>query len=174
MSNKARWIVLAVFAAALVLYLAAHFRAARGTSGSEAHELAPEFSLTDLSGQKLDLASHKGKVVLLDFWATWCKPCREEIPHFADLQNKYAAQGFQVIGISMDDSPEPVVEFYREFKMNYPVAVGDAKLGERYGGVLGLPVTFLIGRDGRIYHRHIGAMDVLVIEKEINTLLQAR
>jgi len=76
-----------------------------------------------LNNQPLDLANYRGKVVLLDFWATWCTPCRGEIPHFVELQNTYAEQGLQVIGISMDDDVKPVREFYRQFEMNYPVAL---------------------------------------------------
>src|ERR1035438_8339651 len=116
-----------------------------GTDTSE-HFLAPDFSLPDLTGQKLDLSSYRGKVVLLDFWATWCDPCREEIPHFVELQNRYGGQGLQIIGVSMDDAPEPVRDFYQRFKMNYPVVMGNAKTGELYGGVLGLPIAFLIER----------------------------
>lgn len=136
------------------------------------HPLAPEFSLTELSGQALTLSTYRGKVVLLDFWASWCDPCKEEIPHLVDLQSKYRAQGLQIVGVSMDDDPEPVRGIYQSFHMNYPVAMGNAKIGELYGGVLGLPITFLIGRDGRIVAKHIGTTDVSVIEQEIKGLLQ--
>lgn len=135
--------------------------------------MAPPFSLTDLNGRKLELADHKGKVVLLDFWATWCGPCRIEIPGFVRLQERYRDQGLVVIGISLDDGPEPVREFYREFRMNYAVAMGNDRVTELYGGIIGLPTTFLIGRDGRIHSRHIGATDVSVFEEEIKELLAA-
>jgi thiol-disulfide isomerase/thioredoxin len=139
-----------------------------------AHSVAPDFSLQNLDGQPLNLAAFKGKVVLLDFWATWCVPCRSEIPHFVEFQQKYAPQGLQVVGISMDDGPKPVRQFYTEMKMNYPVAVGTEAMAQSYGGVLGLPITFLIDRDGRIYKKHIGEVDMSVFEQEIQTLLQAK
>ena len=118
------------------------------------------------------MSSYRGKVVLLDFWATWCVPCREETPHFVELQQKYADSGLQIIGVSMDDSPDPVRTFYEQFHMNYPVVMGTAEVGSAYGGVLGLPIAFLIDRDGRIYARHMGATSPAVFEKEIVSLLQ--
>ena len=141
----------------------------RGDIGA-IHSFAPQLSLTDLSGQKLELSSYRGKVVILDFWATWCEPCRTEIPRFVDLQNKYRNQGLQIIGISLDDDPKPVPGFYQQFKMNYPVAIGDANLAERYGGILGLPVNFVLDREGRIHATHVGEVDISLIEQEINSL----
>jgi peroxiredoxin len=135
------------------------------------HPFAPEFSLADLNGQKLDLSTYRGKIVLLDFWATWCGPCRSEIPRFVDLQNKYRDRGLQIVGISLDDDPKPTRAFYQQFKMNYPVAIGDANLAERYGGMLGLPVNFVIDREGRIHAKHLGEVDISLIEQEINSLL---
>jgi len=132
---------------------------------------APDFTLPQLNGASLQLSTYRGKIVLLDFWATWCEPCRQEIPAFVDLQNKYGAQGLQIVGVSMDDGPEPVQIFCQHFKMNYPVVMGNARLGDLYGGVLGLPIAFLIDRDGRIRKRHIGATDPAIIEKEIVGLL---
>jgi thiol-disulfide isomerase/thioredoxin len=149
-------------------------RAVRAQSkGDENHPQAPAFSLTDITGKPLQLSDYQGKVVVLDFWATWCGPCRIEIPGFIELQKRYAAQGFTMIGISMDDSPEPVVDFYKELQMNYPVAVGNDRLGELYGGMPGLPTTFIIGRDGRIYAKHVGATDPAVFDAEIKQLLAA-
>lgn len=155
-----------------VYFLADHSGVHAGRTGS-AHVVAPDFSLPDLSGKKLNLSSYRGKVVLLDFWATWCDPCRDEIPHFIDLQNKYGDQGLQIIGVSMDDGPEPVREFYQRYRVNYPVVMGNAKTGELYGGVFGLPIAFLIGRDGRIAMKHAGATNISVLEKEIVNLLRS-
>jgi len=176
-ASRGKLLIGAVLAVTLVagLYLldrywiAPALRTQAMTSGD--HPDAPPISLMDIEGKKLDLADYKGKVVVLDFWATWCGPCRVEIPGLIEMQDKYANQGFSVIGISMDDEAEPVVQFYKTFKMNYPVAVGTQRIGELYGGVLGLPTTFLIGRDGRIYAKHIGATDISVIEDEVQQLL---
>jgi thiol-disulfide isomerase/thioredoxin len=142
--------------------------------GSANRAVAPDFTLTELGGKPLTLSSYRGKVVLLDFWATWCDPCRDEIPRFISLQDKYRDRGLQIIGVSMDDAPAPVREFQEQFRMNYPVVMGSARIGELYGGILGLPVAFLIGPDGRIYSKHFGATDVAVFEKEIIALLGSR
>ena len=144
----------------------------RRTSPSAAvSDSAPDFELPELDGKNLRLSSYRNKVVLLDFWATWCDPCREETPNLVRLQQKYADHGLQIIGVSMDDSPEPVRVFYQKFYMNYPVVMGNAKVGELYGGVLGLPIAFLVDREGRIYKKHIGATDPAVFEKEVRVLL---
>jgi cytochrome c biogenesis protein CcmG, thiol:disulfide interchange protein DsbE len=135
------------------------------------HHPAPDFTLPQLSGPPLKLSDYHGKIVLLDFWATWCEPCRAEIPHFVELQNKYGNQGLQIIGVSMDDSPDPVPAFYKQFKMNYPVVMGNAQIGEQYGGILGLPIAFLLDRQGQIRFKHMGATDASVFEKEITNLL---
>ena len=169
-----KYFLLSVCAAAVVAGIY-HYRAARfhpdehvsSTTGSP----APNFTLRELDGQSLELSSLRGKVVLLDFWATWCDPCRDEIPQFVKLQNQYGPQGLQIVGISIDDSADPVRKFYQEFHMNYPVVMGDAKTGELYGGVLGLPIAFVIDRDGRIYKKHIGATSPEVFESEIQKLL---
>jgi cytochrome c biogenesis protein CcmG, thiol:disulfide interchange protein DsbE len=132
---------------------------------------APDFSLTDLAGNKLRLSDYHGRVVLLDFWATWCDPCKREIPHFVDMQSRYGPQGLQVIGISMDDDEKLAREFQGQFKMNYPVAMGSAQLASQYGGILGLPITFVIDRSGGIVSRHVGATDPSVFDEEIRRLL---
>ena len=142
------------------------------STSAKQHRPAPDFALPLIDGGQLQLSSYRGKVVLLDFWATWCVPCREETPHFVELQQKYGAQGLQIIGVSMDDSPDPVHTFYQQFHVNYPVVMGTADVGAAYGGVLGLPIAFLIDREGRIYAKHMGATGAAVFEKDITTLLQ--
>jgi thiol-disulfide isomerase/thioredoxin len=177
LARRGKVLIGAVLAVILVsgLYLVNRYWIApalqtQAMSGGD-HPGAPPISLTDIGGKKLDLADYRGKVVVLDFWATWCGPCRIEIPGLVEMQDKYASQGFSVIGISLDDEPGSVVEFYKEFKMNYPVAVGNPRVGELYGGIFGLPTTFLIGRDGRIYAKHTGATSRSVIEDEVQQLL---
>ncbi len=166
-------------AVAVGLYFVNRYWIAPATTSAEAERTssnfpkAPQFALTSLSGNKINLQDYRGKVVLLDFWATWCGPCRIEIPGFVQLQNQFGDQGLRIIGVSMDDGPQPVREFYQDFHMNYPVVMGNDKLGELYGGILGLPTSFLIGRDGRIYAKHVGLTDVSVFESEIKELLAA-
>jgi len=135
---------------------------------------APDFALVDLNGQTLRLAAYRGKVVLLNFWATWCAPCQVEMPVFAAWQRQHGPQGLQVIGISMDDDAAPARRLVERLKLNYPVAVGDERIGVRYGGVLGLPLTFLIDRDGVARARFQGETDMKVIENRLKTLLAQR
>jgi thiol-disulfide isomerase/thioredoxin len=171
-----RFVIPLIAALAVILIFILNHRRSPSTTSLQItandHPLAPDFSLPDLSGKPLTLSSLRGKVVLLDFWATWCVPCRQEIPRFIELQNQYGDHGLQIIGVSMDDSPDPVRDFYQQLKMNYPVVMGDAKTGEQYGGVLGLPIAFIIGRDGKIYSKHIGATSAETFEEEIVKLLQ--
>ena len=135
---------------------------------------APGFVRKDMSGARLDLKSLRGKIVLLNFWATWCAPCQLEMPVFARWQRQYGAQGLQVVGISMDDTPAPVRSLLSKLKLNYPVAMGDATLGERYGGVLGLPLTYLIDKDGVVRAVFQGDVEVNTIERELKLRLEHR
>ena len=132
---------------------------------------APAFELTALNGEKLQLSAWRGEIVLIDFWATWCGPCRDEAPKLVELQRRYAARAVRVIGVSMDDDAAPVRAFYAQHQLNYPVALGDAQLGERFGGVLGMPAKFLIDRQGRIASKHAGAVDFGLLERELQQLL---
>jgi peroxiredoxin len=170
-STKLRIVAVAVLVLVLGLLWGRHMRSGTHASGPKQHPVAPDFTLPQVDGPSLTLSSYRGRVVLLDFWATWCVPCREEIPRFVELQDKYRAQGLQIIGVSMDDSADPVRTFAQQFHMNYPIVMGNAKIGEQYGGVLGLPIAFLLDRDGRIVKKHIGATAAEVFNKEIATLL---
>ncbi len=171
MSRKTFLIFIAVIAVASGAYLLLRFP--RRNQNATA-EFAPDFSLPQLNGEQLALSNYRGKVVLLDFWATWCAPCRDETPHFIDLQSKYGSQGLQIIGISMDDSADPVRDVLRQFKPNYPIVMGNARIGELYGGVLGLPIAFVLDSEGRIVAKHIGPADLPAIEKEIVALLRGQ
>lgn len=131
---------------------------------------APDFELKDLRGATLRLSDLRGKVVVLNFWATWCPPCRHEIPWFVDLQKKYGSQGLQIVGISMDSgSPAEVERFAKRMGINYPLAMGDSALAARYGGVSALPSTFYIGRDGTVVRFVPG----LVAKEEIERIVTA-
>src|SRR5215468_1061368 len=130
---------------------------------------APDFSLTALDGKNLKLSDFHGKAVLLNFWATWCEPCKVEMPWFVDLQKKYGPQGLQVFGVAMDDaSPKEISEFAQKMGVNYPIVIGKEEVGTLYGGVQLLPSTFFISRDGKVMERVFG----LVSRSEIETNIQ--
>jgi cytochrome c biogenesis protein CcmG, thiol:disulfide interchange protein DsbE len=135
---------------------------------------APAFVRLDLAGRRVRLGQYRGKVVLLNFWATWCGPCQAELPRFAEWQKRYGAQGFQVLAVSMDDSEAPVRRTVRRLHLDFPVVMGDAKLGEEYGGVLGLPITFLIDRDGWVVKRVKGASDLKELEDSVKRVLDSK
>ena len=133
------------------------------------------FVLKDAAGKDFNLASQKGKVILLDFWATWCPPCKVEIPWFVEFQQKYGPQGFIVIGVSVDDPPARLKPFGDQYKVNYPLLVGegrnDIKGPRGYNAAWGLPKTFVIGRDGRICRTHVGLSVKEHFEQQIKSLL---
>jgi len=135
---------------------------------------APNFTLSDSKGASVRLSDYKGKVVLLDFWATWCHGCKTEIPWYMEFQNKYKDKGLSVIGVSMDeDGWKSVKPFLEEKKMNYAVVIGNEDLARLYA-VDALPVTLLIDRDGKIADSHPGMVDKDAFENEIRVLLQER
>jgi peroxiredoxin len=140
---------------------------------ASAAETAPGFTLPDSEGAPVNLAKYKGKVVLLDFWATWCHGCKLEIPWFMEFEKKYKHSGLAVIGVSMDDDGWKLVKpFIKEKGMNYPVVVGNQDLAKLYG-LTSLPVTLLIDREGKIAATHVGMVDKDAFESELRKLLQA-
>jgi cytochrome c biogenesis protein CcmG, thiol:disulfide interchange protein DsbE len=148
--------------------------AAPPAARSVVNKRAPQIDRVDLNGSRIDLKSLRGKVVLLNFWATWCAPCLIEMPAFSAWQQQYAAQGLQVVGISMDDDAAPVRKLIARLNTKYPIAMGDAKLGEQYGGVMGLPLTYLIDRNGVVRMRFQGETELKSIEAELKPLLKSR
>jgi peroxiredoxin len=120
-------------------------------------KLAPPFTLKDSNGEPVQLANYKGKVVLLDFWATWCAPCKVEIPWFMEFEQQFKDRGFAVVGVSMDEDGWSVVKPYvQQLKINYRILLGNDQVGTLYGGVDSLPTTFLIDRQGKIASVHVG------------------
>lgn len=143
------------------------FGPARGT-------MAPDFELEILQGKgkKIQLSSLKGKAVIVNFWATYCDPCKIEMPWLADLQKKYGPQGFQILGIVMDDPGEKtIIDFTKKMGVNYPVLVGTEKVADLYGGIDGLPTTFFLDRDGKVVDRVLGLEDETLIEASIKKSL---
>jgi peroxiredoxin len=134
--------------------------------------IAPDFMRTDLSGRPLQLNQFKGRVVLLNFWATWCGPCITEIPVFSRWQRRYGDAGLQVIGVSMDDDETAVKRFVAKHNISYPILMGDAKLGESFGGVFGLPQSFLIDARGRIVLRSVGEPNMEALRSQIEGLIR--
>jgi peroxiredoxin len=133
---------------------------------------APDFMLTDAKGALIKLSDYKGRVVLLNFWATWCGPCKIEIPWFVEFQNKYKDRGLAVLGVSMDeDGWQTVRPFIAAQNMNYRVAIGTDQVTRRYGGIASLPTTFIIDQEGKIAAVHIGLVSKTNYAREILDLL---
>jgi thiol-disulfide isomerase/thioredoxin len=131
------------------------------------------FTLKDMHGKEVNLADLKGHVVLLNFWATWCGPCRLEIPWFVELEQQYRNRGLRVVGVSVDDPPDALPPFAKEFKINYPLLVGRDRedIQNAFGPIIGVPITVIIGRDGRVCVKHIGPVGKEQFESEIKALL---
>lgn len=145
----------------------------------------PNVTFPELRGGSLPLASLRGKVVLVNMWATWCEPCREEIPWLIAFQDKYANQGFTILGVAMDEEGAKVVapwvqktefpvdgENGKKSTMDYPILIGNEDLAEKFGGLIGLPTSVLISRDGKIVKRYIGEVDKSELQQDIETQLQ--
>jgi len=135
-------------------------------------KIAPQFDLEILSGGRAKLADYRGKIIILDFWATWCPPCIKGIPDFVELQKKYGNKGLAILGISLDQNPKQKLgPFVKKYKMNYPVLLTDGKVDRAYGGITGIPTTFVINRKGEIYKKYVGLRPKKVFEADIKALL---
>jgi cytochrome c biogenesis protein CcmG/thiol:disulfide interchange protein DsbE len=136
---------------------------------------APDFALKDANGKTVKLSDYAGQVVLLNFWATWCGPCKMEIPWFVEFEKKHRDRGFAVLGVSMDEDGWDSVKPYLEYaKVNYRVLIGNDQVAMMYGGVDSLPTTFLIDHDGKIAAVHIGLVSKSDYENDIEALLDQK
>ena len=132
-----------------------------------------DFTLKDVDGNDVSLSAYKGKVVLLNFWATWCGPCKAEIPGFVKLQEKYRDKGLVIVGYSVDDTADKAKAYAAQYKMNYPILLGEGRedVQDAYGPIWGIPASFIISRDGKVCRKHLGIAPEAVFEKELVPLL---
>jgi peroxiredoxin len=185
---KSRWIIAGAAALSLALLTLPMLRGRSGgeqvpgkaASASPAAEGAScdaegtanfDFVLKNEHNIPVKMADYRGKVVLLNFWATWCGPCKVEIPAFVELYDQYKDRGFVVVGVSVDDSPEQLQAFMKEFHMNYPVLQMTPELETAFGPFYGYPTSFFIARDGAICMKHLGPATKEQFEKQIKALL---
>jgi cytochrome c biogenesis protein CcmG/thiol:disulfide interchange protein DsbE len=170
-------IVVAMVVSIMLVFGIQKARHNSNTSGSNKllNQPAPDFTLSSLDGKTLKLSDYRGKAVLLNFWATWCEPCKIEMPWFVDLQKKYGPQGLQVLGVAMDDAPaKEIAEFSQKMGVNYPIVIGKEEVGTQYGGVQYLPSTFYISRDGKVMNRVFGLVSRSEIESNVQKALSSQ
>jgi thiol-disulfide isomerase/thioredoxin len=171
--NPLALVVVAVVAAGM-LYLGLHMSHRPRPHLTQA-TLAPDFTLQSLDGKTMSLSDLRGKAVLLNFWATWCTPCKIEMPWFVELQNQYGAKGLRIVGVVMDDaSKEDIAKFAKDMGVNYPILMGKEAVGDQYGGIPYLPETFFIGRDGKIVDKILGLKGKGDIEEDIQKALDTQ
>lgn len=163
---KFRYTIFFVFLAA-TLFLGACSQ----TSALEIGDKAPDFSLQDIDGNTASLSDFKGKVVILNFFASWCPPCRQEIPDFIELQKAYADKGFSIVGVSLVSAGESK-SFSEKMGINYPVLVDDNKVSDIYGPIRSIPTTFVLDKEGKIAKFYIGLRAKNVFENDIKELLK--
>ena len=180
--NNGKWVIAAAAALALGVLTLPAFLSGRGddhdlSAGSGAAACKAEgpanLSLTmkDMNDAEYKLADLKGKVVLVNFWASWCAPCLAEIPEFIKVREEYHPKGFEIVGISTDDSAEQLRAFAQKYKTNYPLLQVTGEVEEAYGPVFGLPTSIIVARDGSVCKRHFGPLSKEQLEKEIKALL---
>jgi peroxiredoxin len=139
----------------------------------EKRQKAPNFSLQTQNGKVIELSKLKGKVVLVNFWATWCPPCRAEIPDFIEVYNMYKSKGFEIVGIALDeDGWSKVAPYIEKIKMNYPVVLGSAKVVQQYGGIEAIPTTFIVDKNGYIAASQVGVLSKELLVQKLKSLLK--
>src|SRR5450432_3346096 len=167
----------AAASAALALLIASCSRPSSSPTGDlktqSQRKPAPNFSLKDADGAAVNLSDYRGKVVLVNFWATWCGPCEAEIPWFIEFEKKYKDQGFAVLGVSMDDDGwKSVRPYVASHKINYRIMIGSEMVSQQFGEIESLPTSFVLDREGRIASNHVGLIDKVDYQNEIVKLLQ--
>ncbi|NIS74802.1 MAG: redoxin domain-containing protein [Deltaproteobacteria bacterium] len=178
MKNRSTFIILflALALAGGYVFLKQHTRnsipSEQSSAGGHPPVQAPKFALKDIAGDPVIFSDYLGKAVVINFFATWCPPCKTEIPGFVKIYNQYRNQGLEIIGISLDSDPEKVLpEFISELNINYSVAIGTTEMLSKYGGVQSIPTTFFINRKGEITNVHMGFLDVETFEREAKKIL---
>ncbi len=145
--------------------------AAAATTAASGAPAKLDLTVKDMNGAPVRLADYKGKVIVMNFWATWCGPCQAEIPELIETYNEYKDRGVVVLGISIDDTAETLRAYAPTKKMNYPVLLMQDDVDEAYGPIFGVPITYFIGRDGRISRKHLGPVTKAQVDQEIKALL---
>jgi len=168
-------VVVALVVALMLVFglkMARHSSTGMATGNAQMNGIAPDFTLQSLDGKTVRLSDFRGKPVVLNFWATWCGPCKIEMPWFVDLQKEYGPAGLQFLGVAMDDaSTKDIAEFAESMKVNYPILVGKESVGDAYGGVQFLPETFYIDRNGKVVDKAFGLKGRGEIEDAIKKIL---
>lgn len=153
-------------------HMARKSQGATSSVGNMKGQPAPEFALQSLDGKTVRLSDFRGKAVLLNFWATWCEPCKIEMPWFVALQKQYGPEGLQIVGVAMDDaSQQDIAKFAQTMGVNYPILIGKEAVGDSYGGVQFLPATFYIDRDGKVVDKIFGLKGRGEIEDDVKKIL---
>ncbi|MEN3338765.1 MAG: hypothetical protein V7647_2441 [Acidobacteriota bacterium] len=179
-----RWIAAGAAACAVALLTVPWLIRGAGTTSQDAPQAAPvaaatskgehaklDITVKDMNGAPVRLADYKGKVILLNFWATWCGPCQAEIPELVNTYNEYKDRGVVILGVSIDDTAETLRAYAAQKRMTYPVLLMQDDVDQAYGPIFGVPVTFFIGRDGTISKKHFGPVTKEQVDQEIKALL---
>ena len=157
----------------IALAMLAALAVATPTAGKAQHDVsAPEFTLKDETGKTVDLKKLKGKVVVVNFWATWCGPCKAEIPGMVKIYDKYKSKGLEIVGISLDQGGwDDVRPFLQKIRVSYPVVLGNQQVADDYGGISAIPTTFVVDRKGKVVEKHLGYLSPEEFEQKIKALL---